>query len=211
MLQQTDDILPHTSMYAYYIIYMGIYLYMAHTCHSFNINKTYIYIYIYIYIIYIYTVYALIFAWFNICRLEAIRESLDPRKFRSIGLLCNGKTWPSANIKTRKSLKDKIREIYTPRKLKRIRHIYIYIYTVYRVKFCACMCACASIIIISSFYIISLLLYTCIINYIIITKCLLFIYNYIYICIFGPLRVIKIACKVHNMQWNTYVPLSVQY
>ena len=195
------------------ILYIWVYtcIWRTHVIALILIRLIYIYIYIYIYYIYIYTVYALIFAWFNICRLEAIRESLDPRKFRSIGLLCNGKTWPSANIKTRKSLKDKIREIYTPRKLKRIRYIYIYIYTVYRVKFCACMCACASIIIISSFYIISLLLYTCIINYIIITKCLLFIYNYIYICIFGPLRVIKIACKVHNMQWNTYVPLSVQY
>ena len=36
--------------------------------------------------LYCYTVYALIFAWFNIYGirgLEAIRESLDPRKFKS--------------------------------------------------------------------------------------------------------------------------------
>ena len=43
--------------------------------------------------------------------LEAIHESLDRA-------LVQWHTWPSANIKMRKSLKDKICEIYTPAKIK---------------------------------------------------------------------------------------------
>ena len=79
---------------------------------------------------YIYTVYAEIFAWFNIHGirgLEAVRKTLNPQKFW-VGLLYNVITWPSPNIKMQKLLKDKIREIYTPQKLKRIQYIYIYIY-----------------------------------------------------------------------------------
>ena len=66
---------------------------------------------------------------FNFCVVLYSRYSRigsHPQKFRpakiQIGLLCNGKTWPSANIKTQKLLKAKIHEIYTPRKLKRIQY-----------------------------------------------------------------------------------------
>ena len=65
------------------------------------------------------TLCALIFVWFYIHGVEAIWDSLHLQKLHR--LLCSGKTWQSANIKTQKSLKSKIRDSSNLQKLKHIQ------------------------------------------------------------------------------------------